>query len=90
MVFIIIQENEVGAAGAKAIGKALESNNTLTYLDLEGIHTHLSAILKSNLSFEIENNIGVDGASGIGPMLLINSVLTILNLECMQIFDLYC
>lgn len=66
-----VGDNEIGDAGAVAIGKAIEENSTLTELSL-GIPIDL--IIESN-------KIGDRGAAIIGQALKRNNKLSLLNLS---------
>ena len=61
-----LAENEIGDEGAIAISAALESNTSLTKLDL---------------SSQAYGDIGTAGAQAIAKMLVVNRALTSLNLR---------
>ena len=61
-----LARNNVGDEGAVAISTALESNATLTHIDLRG---HASGV-----------KIGLTGAQAIAKMLVVNRALTRLDL----------
>lgn len=49
-MFAVCAENSIGAEGARALSDALQSNRTLTFVDLGGIYEQISCILHSERS----------------------------------------
>ena len=71
VLFLFILGNKIGDEGAKKISKSLETNKTLTTLDLGG-----------NFLFILGNQIGDEGAKQIFKSLETNKTLTTLSLRC--------
>jgi len=90
-------DNVIGPSGASALARALQSNCTLTYLDLTFNRISpsgaaaLGEALKSNCTlthlYLMDNEIGESGAESLGEALQSNHTLTHLNLQCNRIGD---
>ena len=71
MSVVVFLGNKIGNEGAKAIGAALMTNETVTTVDLSGVF----------LSFFSANKIGVEGAKAIGEALKTNKTVTTVDLS---------
>jgi hypothetical protein len=84
---ISLEENEIGAEGARHIADALKINKTLTTLYLSGectncvCNTFVCMPTPDLCSYE-DNYIGVEGARLIADALKVNVALTAVDLRC--------
>ena len=69
--------NNIGNAGAESISRALQSNTSLTSLDISGV-----LFLFKHLSHTTANQIGASGAESISRALQSNTSLTSLDIRC--------
>jgi len=92
-----LNENNIGADGAKALAAALEKNNTVRTVDLrcnnigdDGAKALAAALEKNNTVhtvYLLSNNIGADGAKALAAALEKNNTVHTVNLLCNNIGD---
>jgi len=71
--------NSIGDDGAKALAIALNTNSTLTKLDL---HSSFSCRAWTDYVVCADNKIGANGSKALAKMLKTNSTLMTLGLDC--------
>ena len=74
-------DNDIGVGGAIHIATALQQNQTMTSLNLQGTNEQVNQCNNSLVPL-VENNIGVGGLVHIAMALQQNQTLTTLNLCC--------
>ena len=78
MISLYSADNQIGVEGAKMLELALQTNNTLTSLNLFSNTGYLYVISLHSA----DNKVGIKGAKVLGLALQTNKTLTSLNLRC--------